>query len=109
MLLVARLHGPMRWGCSSSLVKDLATRLDGFVPVVHARQIDLRCAKTALFPASLVRDRQANDQSSSVPVLSPKLSLRTPTLSSMPSSRFAIGVCGGATMWRLPGNRPDAP
>src|SRR5678815_1650608 len=55
------------------------------------------------------RNPRYNDYRASIPVLSPKLSFFTPSLSSMPSSRFDIGVCGGMTMWRLPSSAPPAP
>ena len=48
-------------------------------------------------------------QISSFPVLSPKLSWCTPSLSSSDSIRFDIGVCAGNARWRSPFSWPDAP
>src|SRR5437763_1499771 len=47
--------------------------------------------------------------SSSFPVLSPRLSMETPALSSSVKRRFVIGVRSGYLMWRPPLSRPEPP
>ncbi len=56
-----------------------------------------------------VNEHVDRSQISTAPLLTPNVCWSTPHFCAMASSRFAIGVFSGVTIWRLPLTRPAAP